>query len=143
MPLDNSVGEVYNNIRCTMLELVYEENIQKIGKVWNRIFTESVPSEGMFVLLRLDEVAIGVAHLRMPNTKEVVLCRLGIYEDLRGRGFGDFFLRSLFYMLTLCGNDFVVESTHPYFAKFGFVKEGERMRVHAENLVFPSQCGGH
>lgn len=126
-----------------MLDLVYEENREKVMPVWQRIFGDEPLGDGLHVLLRLEDIPIGVAWLNLHGSEEIVLHKLGIYEDLRGRGFGDFFFRSLFYMLTLCGNDFVVESTHHYFEKFHFVAEGAVSRVKAYELVFPSSCGGH
>lgn len=126
-----------------MLDLVYEEDINKALTVWSRIFPDRPLEDGLHVLLRLEEVPIGIARVTLPSADHVVLHELGIYEDLRGRGFGDFFMRSLMYMLTLCGNDFVVAWQHPYFDKFGFVRQDEGMRCKAADLVFPSACGGH
>jgi len=75
------------------------------------------------------------------------LGRCGIYlEDLyimpqyRGKGYGDFFTRSLMNIFIDVTDYIVSEYVDDYFLKFGFVTRGDVMVVESEKLTFPRKC---
>ncbi len=125
-----------------MFTICYEESWPRANKVYQNIFGEEhkMPS-GMYVLLVLQDTPVGVAVANLDKNNDVIIRTVGIYEQIRGKGLGDFFMRSLFNCFTQAGNNLSVAWTHPYFKKFGFEEKSDgTMFVSADSLKFPSKC---
>jgi len=125
-----------------MFTICLEENWHRANKVYQYIFGEEqkIPS-GMYIFLVMQDTPVGVAVAKLTPEYNVEIKTVGIYEQLRGQGIGDFFMRSLFNSLTQRENDLIVDWVHPYFHKFGFVENEGKMYCEFKNLVFPHKCG--
>ena len=100
----------------------------------------SAPLDGdVGYLLNVDGVPAGIAKL-IVTPEESHIVRVGILPKLRGKGYGDFFTRSLMNVLIDVTDKIVVDYVSDYYLKFGFVREGDKMVIDPEKLVFPRQC---
>ena len=97
---------------------------------------------GVDVALFEDEAMIGAAHLAFV-TDGALLEGVYVTPARRGVGFGDFLTRAVMDAYTRSLPLFFVGYEDDYFLKFGFHKEGGRMRINSEEIKFPSHCGGH
>ncbi len=105
----------------------------------NAIF--GVPIEGdVGYVLDVDGVPAGVAKLKV-TPEESHIVRVGILPKLRGRGYGDFFTRSLMNVLIDVTDRIVADYVSDYYLKFGFTEENGTMSIDPEKLVFPHSCG--
>lgn len=121
-----------------MLTLVLEDK----HDIEKEIFGEIIPF-GERVTLYNDNDPVGVAVFGISdNGCASVLYRVGILECVRDKRFGDFFIRSMLYKLSLSGMDILINEYNRHFEKFGFVKTDNGMRVKNCELMFPSKCGG-
>lgn len=121
-----------------MLTLVLEDK----HDIEKEIFGEIIPF-GERVTLYNDNDPVGVAVFGISdNGCASVLYRVGILECVRDKRFGDFFIRSMLYKLSLSGMDILLNEYNSHFEKFGFIKTDKGMRVKNCELVFPSKCGG-
>lgn len=124
-----------------MLEFAYVEDKKSVETLFIKIFLgkEAFP-DGITVALKNDgeDIGLAVANLYQDG---VILRLIGILPEYRKQKIGDFFSRSLMYTLTLSGNPLYIDYYDDYYLKFGFVAYGDKMK--AENIVFPSDCGGH
>ena len=100
----------------------------------------SAPLDGdVGYVLNVDGVPAGIAKL-IVTPEESHIVRVGILPKLRGKGYGDFFTRSLMNVLIDVTDKIVVDYVSDYYLKFGFVREGDKMVIDPEKLVFPRQC---
>lgn len=121
-----------------MLTLVLEDK----HDIEKEIFGEIIPF-GERVTLYCDNDPVGVAVFGISDDEcASVLYRVGVIESVRGKRFGDFFIRSMLYKLSLSGMDILLNEYDSRFEKYGFVKYDKGMRVKNSELVFPSKCGG-
>ncbi len=91
-------------------------------------------------VLNIDGIPAGIARLKV-TPEESHIVRVGILPGFRGKGYGDFFTRSLMNVLIDVTDRIVIDYVSDYYLKFGFIKEGERMAIDPEKLVFPHKCG--
>ena len=109
-----------------------------LNELHNAIFGSDIVGEVGY-LLYLGDKAIGVAKLRV-TTEEMHILEVGILEEYRGKGYGDFFTRSLMNIFIDVTDYIVSEYVDDYFLKFGFVTRGDVMVVESEKLTFPRKC---
>lgn len=107
-------------------------------KLHTAIFSAPLDGDVGYVL-NVDGVPAGIAKL-IVTPEESHIVRVGILPKLRGKGYGDFFTRSLMNVLIDVTDKIVVDYVSDYYLKFGFVREGDKMVIDAEKLVFPRQC---
>lgn len=121
-----------------MLSLIYSEDKNINCTLIDAIF-DGVELDGFSVLLLEDGLAIGIATVALQGLLPVIK-RVGILSDYRGKGYGDFFMRSLFFMLSEQSGGVAVSWSHKYFDKFGFKQVEGLNFVSKEDLIFPSYC---
>lgn len=109
-----------------------------LNELHNAIFGSDIVGEVGY-LLYLGDKAIGVAKLRV-TTEEMHILEVGILEEYRGKGYGDFFTRSLMNIFIDVTDRIVSDYVNEYFLKFGFVQCGDVMVVESEKLTFPRKC---
>ena len=107
-------------------------------KLHTAIFSAPLDGDVGYVL-NVDGVPAGIAKL-IVTPEESHIVRVGILPKLRGKGYGDFFTRSLMTVLIDVTDKIVVDYVSDYYLKFGFVREGDKMVIDPEKLVFPRQC---
>ena len=109
-----------------------------LNELHNAIFGSDIVGEVGY-LLYLGDKAIGVAKLRV-TTEEMHILEVGILKEYRGKGYGDFFTRSLMNIFIDVTDRIVSDYVNEYFLKFGFVQSGDVMVVESEKLTFPRKC---
>ncbi len=91
-------------------------------------------------VLSCDGVYCGVAFYGIGD--ELHIRSVGILPEYRGRGYGDFFTRTLIYKFMFYNKDIVVDYHDDYYINLGFASEGDNsMRADCADIVFPSGCG--
>ena len=121
-----------------MLSLGASNDKKILNELHNAIFGSDMVGEVGY-LLYLGDKAIGVAKLRV-TTEEMHILEVGILEEYRGKGYGDFFTRSLMNIFIDVTDRIVSDYVNEYFLKFGFVQSGDVMVVESEKLTFPRKC---
>lgn len=121
-----------------MLSLLYSDDNKINGELNDTIFGSS-SSEGFSVLLLEDGIAIGISSVVLDGLLPIIT-RVGILPEYRNKGYGDFFMRSLFFMLSEQSGGVAVCWQHKYFEKFGFKPTDNLLFVSREDLKFPSYC---
>lgn len=121
-----------------MLSLLYSDDNKINGELNDAIFGSS-SSEGFSVLLLEDGIAIGISSVVLDGLLPIIT-RVGILPEYRNKGYGDFFMRSLFFMLSEQSGGVAVSWQHKYFEKFGFKPSDNLLFVSKEDLKFPSYC---
>ena len=104
-----------------------------------RIFGRKFPYEIGFVLV-VDGVKVGLARIEISN-REATLIMLGVLPEMRKKGYGDFFTRSLLSVMSGVSKSLRIDYYAEYFFKFGFKRHGTGMRIFSDRLVFPTECG--
>lgn len=120
-----------------MLNLDATNDLTLLNTLHNAIFGNDIQGKVGYVFY-VDGVPAGVAKLDIDATS-ATLREVGILKGFRGKGYGDFFTRSL---MNCCIDitDVIYAYKDDYFLKFGFTEDGERMRVDSDKLTFPHAC---
>lgn len=105
----------------------------------NAIFGCDIEGDVGYVLY-VDGIPAGVAKLSVTE-EEAHIIRVGILGKLRGKGYGDFFTRSLMNVLIDVTDVIYADYVDDYYLKFGFERDGDRMRIDSDKLTFPRKCG--
>ena len=121
-----------------MISLGATNDKTRIDKLHTAIFSAPLDGDVGYVL-NVDGVPAGIAKL-IVTPEESHIVRVGILPKLRGKGYGYFFTRSLMNVLIDVTDKIVVDYVSDYYLKFGFVREGDKMVIDPEKLVFPRQC---
>lgn len=109
-----------------------------LDRLHEAIFSSPLDGSVGYVL-DVDGVPAGIAKLRV-TFEESHIVRVGILPGFRGRGYGDFFTRSLMNVLIDVTDRIIVDYASDYYLKFGFAREGDHMVIDPEKLVFPRAC---
>ena len=99
-------------------------------------------SAGVDVALYDDEAMVGAAHISF-ITDGALLEGVYVTPEKRRMGYGDFLTRAVMDAYTRSLPLFRVAYRSDYFLKFGFTADEEGMTIKSEEILFPSQCGGH
>lgn len=120
-----------------MLNLNPTNDTALLNALHNAIFGTDISGKVGYVFY-VDDVPAGVAKLDIDATS-AYLREVGILKGFRGKGYGDFFTRSL---MNCCIDitDVIYTYKDDYFLKFGFTEDGDRMKVDSDKLVFPHAC---
>ncbi len=94
---------------------------------------------GVGYLLYVADEPIGVAKLRV-TPLEMHIIEVGLLEKYRGKGYGDFFTRSLMNIFIDVTDYIYSDYVDDYFLKFGFERKGNVMVVESDKLTFPRKC---
>ena len=105
----------------------------------NAIFGTPIEGDVGFVL-DVDGKPAGIAKLKV-TPEESHIVRVGVMPKLRGKGYGDFFTRSLMNVLIDVTDKIVIDYVSDYYLKFGFAEENGTMVIDPEKLVLPHACG--
>lgn len=126
-----------------MLSLDISNDLNLLNSLHNRIFGMDIDGKVGFVLL-YDNEPIGIARIKA-TPEELHIVRVGVIEEYRGKGYGDFFTRCIMNGFIDVTDRIISDYVDDYFLKFGFVQDGGVMVVESEKLVFPRkcQCGNH
>ena len=102
-----------------------------------------VPFDGTVgYVLTLNDVGIGVAKLQVsPEVSTIV--SVAVVPELRGRGLGDFFTRSLMNVLIDVTERIETAYQSEYFVQFGFRANERGMTIESKDLTFPHACQCH
>lgn len=121
-----------------MLTVKTAKNSENIASLAISCGLDELFHDTVFVLCMDDEV-IGVADIEVEETSRIL--SVGVLPNLRGRGYGDFFTRTLMFMLSDIATNIEIGYSNSYFIQFGFeYAEDGKMTVETENLVFPHGC---
>ncbi len=120
-----------------MISLNATNDTSLLNLLHNRIFGNDIEGKVGYVLY-VDDVPIGVAKLNIDATS-ATLKEVGVLAEYRGKGYGDFFTRSL---MNCCIDitDVIYAYKDEYFCKFGFTEENGVMKVESDKLTFPHAC---
>ena len=103
-----------------MLSLGASNDKTLLNELHNAIFGVDMVGDVGY-LLYLDDQAIGIARLRVTE-EEMHILAVGVLEEYRGRGFGDFLTRSLMNVFIDVTDRIYADYVDEYFVKFGFIK---------------------
>ncbi|MBQ8178262.1 MAG: GNAT family N-acetyltransferase [Clostridia bacterium] len=121
-----------------MLSLGASNDKNLLNSLHNAIF--GVDMEGSVgYLLYVADKPIGVAKLRV-TPEEMHIIEVGLLEEYRGKGYGDFFTRSLMNIFIDVTDYIYSDYLDDYFLKFGFERKGDVMVVESDKLTFPRKC---
>lgn len=124
-----------------MLSLGASNDKTLLNELHNAIFGVDMVGDVGY-LLYLDDQAIGIARLRVTE-EEMHILAVGVLEEYRGRGFGDFLTRSLMNVFIDVTDRIYADYVDEYFVKFGFIETDDYMVVESDKLVFPRKCCNH
>ncbi|MBR6751099.1 MAG: hypothetical protein IKM01_02495 [Clostridia bacterium] len=110
-----------------------------LNALHNAIFGCDIEGDVGYVLY-VDDIPAGVAKLSVTE-EEAHIKRVGILGKLRNKGYGDFFTRSLMNVLIDVTDVIYADYVDDYYLKFGFERDGDRMRIDSDKLTFPHKCG--
>lgn len=92
------------------------------------------------MVLIVGEELCGVSNMRYVDPKTIRLEWVGLREDMRGKGFGDFLTRSSINKAIDISEYIEISVFDEYYLKFGFEKCGDKMICESKKVVFPSKC---
>ena len=121
-----------------MLSLGASNDKKLLNELHNAIFGTDIVGDVGYLLYIQDE-PVGIAKLEV-TPEEMRIISVGLLEKYRGKGYGDFFTRSLMNIFIDVTDYIVSEYVDDYFLKFGFVTRGDVMVVESEKLTFPRKC---
>ena len=121
-----------------MISFTATNNKVLLNKLYNAVFGSDIPGDVGYVLV-VDGIPCGVAKLSVTESVSHIHT-VGILPKLRGKGYGDFFTRSLMNVLIDVTDEIVIDYPASYFLQFGFRRDGDEMRIASEDLVFPKKC---
>lgn len=121
-----------------MLSLGASNDKILLNRLHNDIFNCDMQGDVGYLLYVGDE-PIGIAKLKV-SAEEMHILEVGIKEEHRHKGYGDFFTRSLMNIFIDVTDRIVAEYVDEYFVKFGFVQSGDIMVVDSDKLTFPRKC---
>ncbi len=121
-----------------MLSLGASNDKKLLNELHNAIFGTDIVGDVGYLLYIQDE-PVGIAKLKV-TPEEMRIISVGLLEKYRGKGYGDFFTRSLMNIFIDVTDYIVSEYVDDYFLKFGFVTRGDVMVVESEKLTFPRKC---
>ncbi len=90
--------------------------------------------------LIVGEELCGVCNMRYSDKKTVRLEWVGVREDMRGKGFGDFLTRSSINKAIDISDFIEIATVDGYYEKFGFIEVDGVMRAESKSIIFPSKC---
>ncbi|MBR2481180.1 MAG: GNAT family N-acetyltransferase [Clostridia bacterium] len=121
-----------------MLSLGASNDKILLNQLHNAIFGCDIVGDVGYLLYIGDE-PIGVAKLKV-TPDEMHILEVGILENYRGKGYGDFFTRSLMNIFIDVTDYIFSDYVDDYFLKFGFVQKDDVMVVESDKLTFPRKC---
>ena len=121
-----------------MLSLGASNDKILLNQLHNAIFGCDIVGDVGYLLYIGDE-PIGVAKLKV-TPDEMHILEVGILENYRGKGYGDFFTRSLMNIFIDVTDYIFSDYVDDYFLKFGFVPKDDVMVVESDKLTFPRKC---
>lgn len=121
-----------------MLSLGATNDKKVLNALNNAIFGVDMVGDVGYLLYIQDE-PIGIAKLKV-TSEEMRIVSVGLLEKYRGKGYGDFFTRSLMNIFIDVTDYIVSEYVDDYFLKFGFEQKGDIMVVESDKLTFPRKC---
>ena len=92
------------------------------------------------MVLIVGEELCGVSNMRYTDKNTIRLEWVGVREDMRKKGFGDFLTRSSINKAIDISDYIEISCVDDYFEKFGFKKSKGKMIVESKKVVFPSKC---
>lgn len=120
-----------------MINLELAEDNSLIDSMFDSLKVEK-PENAVFAVVKCDKTPVGIAAFYYSDT--VHIKGVGILEEFRSKGYGDFTTRVLLSRLADYGKEIIVDYVSDYFYKFGFNKKGGVMSVFPDKLIFPSKC---
>ncbi len=121
-----------------MLSLGASNDKTLLNDLHNTIFGCDIVGSVAYLLYINDE-PIGIARLKV-TPEEMHIIEVGLKENYRKKGYGDFFTRSLMNVFIDVTERIYSDYVDEYFVKFGFKRQGDFMVVESNKLVFPRKC---
>ena len=116
-----------------MLNMLPTNDRKLLDSMSFKIF--SSPFEGdIGYIFYEDDKPIGFAKLVVGDTS--IISAIGILPDYRGKGYGDFFTRSILFRLTQISRKIVVNYIDDDYLKFGFIPKDNIMEIESYKLTF-------
>lgn len=116
-----------------MLNMLPTNDNKLLNSLSYKIFTKPFQGDIGYVFYN-DEVAVGFARLIVGDTS--CISAIGILEEHRGKGLGDFFTRSILFRCSQISRYIKINYIDNYFLRFGFEIKDNIMEIASENLVF-------
>lgn len=92
------------------------------------------------MVLIVGDEPCGVCNMRYVNSTTIRLEWVGVREDMRNKGYGDFLTRSSINKAIDISKFIEISYQSDYYLKFGFEKIDDKMIIESKNVVFPSKC---
>lgn len=121
-----------------MLSLGASNDKKTLDELHNAIFGCDMEGNVAY-LLYLDDTPIAIARLKV-NETEMHVVEVGVLKEYRGKGYGDFFTRSLMNVFIDVTDFIYSDYVDDYFLKFGFIRKDDCMVVESDKLTFPHKC---
>lgn len=110
--------------------------------IYKAVFGTRNLAQGIDVALMVDGLPVGAARVSF-GEDAATLEAVALLSEFRGCGYGDFLTRSVMNAYTANIPTFYIGYVSSYFDKFGFSRQGDRMVIASDKIVFPSKCGCH
>ena len=121
-----------------MLSLGASNDKRLLNELHNAIFNCDMVGDVAY-LLYINDTPIGMARLKV-TPEEMHILEVGILEEYRSKGYGDFLTRSLMNVFIDVTDRIYSDYANDYFLKFGFTRKGDQMVVESDKLTFPRKC---
>ncbi len=111
-----------------------------LNELNNKIFGKDYEHTIGYIFYEQD-TPIGISMF-LANSEVSVIFSVGLIEEARKKGYGDFFTRSIMLRLSEVGEKIEIKYISDYYKKFGFIEVDGKMVINSEKLIFPSDCCG-
>jgi hypothetical protein len=108
-----------------------------LDKLSYEIFAKPFQGDIGYVFYENDE-AVGFARLEVGDTSTII--EVGVLNEHRKKGLGDFFTRSILFRLSQISRYIRIGYKSSYYLPMGFDYDEDGMKIAAGKLVFPHNC---
>jgi hypothetical protein len=123
-----------------MLEVKYTDDMGVLAPLYKTLGISGEVS-GMNAVLYEDNAALGLCQMKL--TDDIEITQFALTLSANTFAVTDFFFRVILFKLSKTSMIIKIKGADERLLKFGFQKDGGYMKVAAESIQFPSQCGGH
>ncbi len=126
-----------------MFGVVAVSDVEVLTKLAKECGGEYLPNCTLNTVLIVGDIPCGICMMRYTTSQKIRLEWVGVREDMRGKGYGDFLTRASINKAIDISKFIEIGYVDDYFLKFGFTKEGDVMSIESEKVFFPSKCNHH
>ena len=123
-----------------MFGVVAVNDVEVLTKLAKECGGEYLLEYTLNTVLIVGDRPCGICMMRYVDKSVIRLEWVGLCEDMRKKGYGDFLTRaSINKAIDIC-ETIQIGYVDDYFLKFGFKKEGKIMTIESKKVFFPSKC---